>query len=437
MHNLTLINQIASSEDKTRKFVYVLVRPAHQIVDEIDSRAYTLEVGVLDKGDGKDIICIPTQTNCAQGCRFCHSRGLASKVSVDNLTGGEMVSLVQAVYRDAGLHEHPERTLLISFMGLGEPMANVTELMAAMTRLKWWAQNVLNRRPIRFALATMLPAKYTKSFQFLTSLVSRLRLPLKVHFSLHYPTDAERQEWMPAAAPLAQSMELLKEYRDRTGNPVEIHYTPISGVNDTIQHALNLRELVKDTGMVVKFLQYNPLPGDVNCGTEHVALAYFRSYLHDYAIETEYYRSPGADIAASCGMFMTDAYIPKGSYGFGILTEEQTIGIAKNIRIGGCCGYGGSAGLNLAGAWRAKMARGAYVSLLKNDPADFNEIPLGPPEPCVLGSEDMTGPYKRLRGLISAALGVSPTIFGAEAAGDGSPRLPVPNDSEIKPGGRT
>lgn len=319
---LKLEQQIFSTKDRTQKLIYTLFRK---------SGAVTVEVGAIDKQDGKLILCVPTQTNCAQACRFCHTTGLAGKVVVNNLTALEIETIVRDAWRDCGFAAH-YLPLLVSFMGLGEPMANQAELVRAMVALDNWA--FLVRLPIRYAFSTMLPHQHLADFaQFMVAVEAR-KLKVKMHLSLHYTIDEQRKEWMPTASSISVSLSLLNEYHRRTGNAVEIHYTLIGGLNDSTGDMFRLICFLSDAKTPIKFLHYNPVPGDERrapCGNW---TDFFRAELEKYGIPTEWYDSPGADIAASCGMFLTDQYITTQKVELVLVDETRTssplIGYALN-----------------------------------------------------------------------------------------------------------
>jgi 23S rRNA (adenine2503-C2)-methyltransferase len=305
MATLTLVEMLRSKVDKTRKLTYILDRA---------SGPTTIEVGVIDKEDGKNILCVPTQTNCAQACRFCHTTRMAGKVAVSNLTASEMIDIVTTAWVDAAW-DRPSQPLLVSFMGVGEPLANLTELLEAIANISRVCRLDGTVR-VRFGLATMLPEKHLSEFEKLTQFVEYTRIPLKLHLSLHYPTTAQRREWMPATSSVGDALALLQRYRTTTGNPVEIHYTLILGVNDSIQQIYELGRLCayhggSDGPLPVKFLKLNPLPGDAYRSPDQDWINLLRDNLNSFwNVNSEYYASPGADIAAACGQFMADAYIP-------------------------------------------------------------------------------------------------------------------------------
>ncbi len=298
MDDLKLINILYSATDNTRKLIFTLDR---------ESGPVTIEVGAIQKGDGKNILCVPTQTNCAQACKFCFTTDLAGKVAVTNLTWGEMLEIVKMSWIESGFCNDPD-PLLVSFMGVGEPMANTAHLVKTMINMRAWGLRV--GLDVRFGVATMLPAKYVADFVGFSGVLASLRLPVKVHLSLHYPTTLERNRWMPSAAPVGDSVSALQGYRKLTKNPIEIHYTLIGGINDSLGHAAALRQLLEADPVPVKLLKFNPMPGDTLEPTGANFRDLFCEELAKGGIPTEFYASPGSDISAACGMFMTDAYIP-------------------------------------------------------------------------------------------------------------------------------
>lgn len=305
MTNLRLRGVQDSKVDRTRKLIYDLTRETGPSTEEV----VTIEVAAIQKGDGKYILCVPTQTNCAQACRFCHTTEMAGKVAVSNLLPQEMAAIVEQAWANSAFAaEQPNQPLLVSFMGVGEPTANLFGLIRAMSLMKVWATKI--GLPIRFGMATMLPEKYMQAFKQFTNAIATLRIPLKVHLSLHYTTTKERKSWMPTSAPVDLSIAALQRYRKVTGNPIEIHYTLIAHQNDWLGNAAALVNLLESDPVVVKLLRYNPLPGDTNCSPDPAWIELFRDELNRGGIESEFYASPGADIQAACGMFLAEAYAP-------------------------------------------------------------------------------------------------------------------------------
>jgi 23S rRNA (adenine2503-C2)-methyltransferase len=292
----TLLSIKRSTLDLTQKMVY-----------RIDRSTGPIQVGIaaIDKQDGKDVLCVPCQTNCAQACKFCHTTEMAGKVAVTNLTGFEMADLVEAAWNEAGFSVQP---LLVSYMGCGEPMANHGHILRSMLLLQDRAK--ILGVSIRYGFATMLPANRTESFREFTYQVAELGLKVKAHLSLHFTNDDQRKEWMPNATPIAESINLLESYRELTKNPIEIHYTLIGGMNDSVRDAEALRYLLTGRNIAVKLLKFNPKADEPAQPPNETWERFFASILTDWDIPVERYDSLGKDIQASCGMFAVTNYTP-------------------------------------------------------------------------------------------------------------------------------
>ena len=290
---VTLQQAVESKLDKTKKFLFKVKR---------DNT--TLEVSHIDKDDGKDIICVPTQMGCNQGCLFCHMTG--SRISVVNLSSIAIYDAVCAVREHQGMTG--EKPLLISYMGCGEPLCNAARLRTSM--------RILQRDipKVRFALATIMPKGCEAEWIRLGKFVKELSIDLKIHLSLHFTEDEVRERWLPSAGKIGPSLHLLNWYRDFTGNKTEIHYAPIKEFNDTPADALALAKLV-GRNTVVKLLQFNEKPGLAVEASPDCNLENFESDLMVYGIATERYTPPGRDIGASCGQFDLQAYCDEVSDG--------------------------------------------------------------------------------------------------------------------------
>lgn len=283
IHLLKLQQRVHSKIDNAEKFLF------------ITSEDRTLEVSYINKNDGKDIICVPTQCGCSQGCLFCHMTG--SGIPTVNLVSAEIVAAV-AIVRDA-LGLTGEKPLLVSYMGCGEPMCNPQEVLASMIQFQATIPQV------RFAMATVMPRESEMSFIHLGQMVLAHKLNLKVHLSLHFTEDRLRQRWLPSAAKLHPSLDLLRWYRDYTGNKIEVHYTPIDGVNDERVDVTEIKRCV-GTDIPLKLLIFNPKEGLHSIPSRH--LETLTAGLEALDVQLEVYTPPGRDIGASCGQFDIQAY---------------------------------------------------------------------------------------------------------------------------------
>lgn len=291
---MTFIEIIKSKIDSTLKYIF-----------KTDDNLI-VEFSYINKNDGKDIICVPSQTMCNLACKFCHTTDYIGKIKNEDLMYHEIFESVMYIINDLKLKDN-DRVLLVSFMGCGEPILNVDNVIDAMVLLKKLEQNGFSY--VRFAIATSIPKNKWINFYKLTEGIKKNNLPVKIHLSLHYTMDILRTEWMPASLDIMSSLSAIDFYRKLTKNPVEIHYTLIDGVNDTEQDAILLSTFLKDKDFNVKFLFYNEKPSIDFHASSKEKLKIFKRYFDKYNIEHEYYIPPGLDIGASCGQFLLDYYV--------------------------------------------------------------------------------------------------------------------------------
>jgi 23S rRNA (adenine2503-C2)-methyltransferase len=292
---MKIYKKIHSQVDNTIK--YILITDDNLVV----------EFSYINKDDGKDIICVPTQTACHVGCKFCHITDAIGKLVNRNITGTEIFNGVKLVFDDLNLIDNP-KVLLISYMGCGEPTLNVDNVIESMVKISINYQFQNEVPLVRFGIATSIPRKGSAEFFRLTSEINRLKLPVKIHLSLHYTNDTLRAEWMPNSIDIIPSILALEYYKRYTGNSVEIHYALIDGVNDTDEDAQLLTSYLKDRDIPVKFLFYNEKPTLEFHASPKEKLETFATHFNDANIDYEYYIPPGLDVAASCGLFILNEY---------------------------------------------------------------------------------------------------------------------------------
>lgn len=284
-----LADVVHSKVDRTTKFVFL-------------SKGQVVEFSFIDKQDGKDIICVPTQTACRLGCKFCFLSDY--DLAVRNLEPIEIVTGVRYVVENLHLLEREGRNnvLLVSYMGCGEPLCNIKNVISACEDIR--SEFETSYRIVRFAVASLIP-KPSLMRKFIAEVRAK-RLAVKFHLSLHSPFDGSRRKLMPSASLVVESVNLLKLFKGRTGNAGEVHYALIAGVNDRDQDVKRLIRLLKGHNIPIKFLAYNEKPnGDFH---PSVRVARIRQILECEGIKTEYYNPPGSDIGSSCGQFLMNYY---------------------------------------------------------------------------------------------------------------------------------
>jgi 23S rRNA (adenine2503-C2)-methyltransferase len=288
---IRIVDIVKSQIDKTIKFVF-------------ESESQIVELSYINKDDGKDIICVPTQTACNMGCKFCFMSDI-KKIPVRNLEIYEICGLVEVVTRMLGLLEKEDRNsvLLISYMGCGEPLLNIDNVIKSSYIIQERMKN--EYQTVRFAVASIIP-KLSLMEKF-TEQVRQTGLKMKFHLSLHSADPMVRKGLIPSAEPIEESVDQMIKFVALTDNSAEIHYALIKDINDRDIDAEMLVALLKDRPVSVKFLAYNPKPSLDFKESERVE--YFRRKLEEAGIKTEFYRPPGWDVGSSCGQFLMDYYL--------------------------------------------------------------------------------------------------------------------------------
>ena len=249
--------------------------------------------------EDRGAVCISTQVGCAQGCKFCHT---GTQKLLRNLTTAEIVGQVMAA-RDA-YGEWPTKTdenrMLsnVVFMGMGEPLANFDNVKKAILILNDGDGMAISKR------------KITVSTCGLANKIPELAdLGVKLAISLHAPNNKIRDQIMPInrAFPLEKLIKACKDYQKKCERRsfITMEYVMLKGVNDSIQCAEELTELVK--GLEVKFnlIPFHPW---MNCPFEPSAkasISKFAKYLESKWFAAPVRRSRGEDIMAACGQLKT------------------------------------------------------------------------------------------------------------------------------------
>lgn len=283
---MKLLKRVPSRFDKTVKYIF-----------EVEE-GLVVEYSYIDNNTGKDILCVPCQTMCNMSCTFCHLTDHVGKIKLKDLTSQQIVEGITAILHDKDLKG--DRPLLISYMGCGEPLANMRHVLDSMLQLK--SMDAL--KELRFGMATMLPrAKWSEFFSMIKE-VEKYKIPLKVHLSLHFTNDRTRSKWMPSAWSIKHSLAALDMYHSVTENPVEVHYTVMQGINDSQEAIERLSKLVS-LHTTIKLMRYSEKDSLDVKEADMKNIEQIKHYLSLPPMrKIEYYEPPGIDIGASCGQFL-------------------------------------------------------------------------------------------------------------------------------------
>ncbi len=238
-------------------------------------------------------LCVSTQVGCAVGCSFCltATMGLAR-----NLTAGEIVDQVQRANRrlvELGEGTGPRPLTNLVFMGMGEPLANYKNLKLALELLLSGDGPNFSHRHVTVSTSGLVP------------LIGKLgaETPVKLAVSLNATTDAQRDALMPINRryPIARLLEACRAFPARNGRRITFEYVLLGGVNDTLDDARRLADLVRGIPAKVNLIPYNENPGLGFSAPAPEAVQAFLEALLARNLTAVVRKSRGRDISAACG----------------------------------------------------------------------------------------------------------------------------------------
>lgn len=240
-------------------------------------------------------VCISSQVGCRMGCRFCASTldGLER-----NLRPSEMLDQIYQIQRDT-----KERVSNVVVMGSGEPLDNYDNLLRFIHLLT--GENGLNisQRNVTVSTCGLVPKIRELADQ---------ELSITLALSLHAPNDEVRKSLMPIARTYALKdvLSACHYYFEKTGRRMTFEYSLVQGVNDNLDEARELAELVKDQHGHVNLIPVNPIKERSYVQSGKKAIESFKGYLESRGINVTIRREMGRDIDGACGQ-LRKSYIDK------------------------------------------------------------------------------------------------------------------------------
>ncbi len=272
--------RVLGSKDTTRKFLFRFADG-----NLIESVLIPASPALYGETSDRRTACVSTQIGCAYGCKFCAS-GLDGFTR--NLDAGEIVDQLLAIERESG-----ERIDNIVFMGMGEPLANLTNLLRAIRIINapWGLE--IGARHITISTSGLAP-----QIRKLADEPTQFRLAI----SLHGATDAVRDQIMPVNRkyPLATLLEACDEYV-RQKKRLMFEYILIAGVNDTDEQAHTLARHALRLSAKINLIPYNTVEGLEWSRPSRNRQETFLHILRDHGAVATLRREKGHDIAAACG----------------------------------------------------------------------------------------------------------------------------------------
>ena len=250
---------------------------------------------VLMRQDGSDdtrqriTLCVSSQVGCPIGCSFCAT----GQSGFDrNLTEAEIVDQLLLANRE--LRRSGGALTNVVFMGMGEPMNNYQAVIRAIRR--WARPQTLNFSPRRVTISTigLLPS---------IERLSREGLPVNLAISLHAPDDELRSRLIPVNRkyPIASVVTAARQHAERTGRRVSYEYVLLEGVNDSLEQAQRLAEVVGRRLAHVNLIPMNTVEGSGLRAPSRARILAFQSVLQRAGVPTTVRVTRGLDIDAACG----------------------------------------------------------------------------------------------------------------------------------------
>ncbi|HND99463.1 MAG TPA: 23S rRNA (adenine(2503)-C(2))-methyltransferase RlmN [Plasticicumulans sp.] len=238
-------------------------------------------------------LCVSSQIGCALDCSFCST---AQQGFNRNLSVAEIVGQVWAANHALGWGSNDTRIITnVVMMGMGEPLANFANVVAAMQIMLDDFGFGLSKRRVTLSTSGIVPALYR--------LAEVTDVSLAV--SLHAPDDALRDELVPINRkyPIAELLAACAHYiSDKPHRRVTWEYVMLDGVNDSDAHAHALAQLIRHIPSKINLIPFNPFPGTRYRRSPQARIDRFRDILiGGYGITTVTRRTRGDDIDAACG----------------------------------------------------------------------------------------------------------------------------------------
>ncbi len=232
-------------------------------------------------------VCLSVQSGCRMGCRFCMTTRQGFQ---GNLTANEILNQFRSI------PEHESLTNIV-FMGMGEPLDNLEEVLRSLEILtsEWgygWS-------PTRITVSTIGITGKTEEF------LAKSKCHLAV--SLHSPFDSERQSLMPAqkAHPVKEILDTIRGFEFGRQRRVSFEYIVFKGLNDTPGHVRELARILNGIRCRINLIRFHDIPGSEFSSPDQREMEAFRDSLNAKGITATIRASRGQDINAACGLLST------------------------------------------------------------------------------------------------------------------------------------
>ena len=241
--------------------------------------------------EGRGTLCVSSQIGCALACTFCST---AQQGFNRNLTTAEIIGQVIVAQKRLGTEKKITNVVM---MGMGEPLLNFDNVVAAMNLMMDDFAFGLSKRRVTISTSGVVPAMYR-----LTQVCD-----VSLAVSLHAVTDELRDELVPINKkyPLKELMDACRDNaKIAPRRTITFEYVMLDGINDSMQDARGLIKLLKTVPSKLNLIPFNPFPNNAYRCSNNETINRFKTVLNDAGIVTTVRKTRGEDIDAACGQLV-------------------------------------------------------------------------------------------------------------------------------------
>ncbi len=273
--------------------------------------------------DDRATLCVSSQVGCALACTFCSTaqQGFNRNLSVSEIIG--QVWRASKIIGNFGVTGIRPITNVV-MMGMGEPLLNMNNVIPAMEIMLDDFAYGLSKRRVTLSTSGVVPA--------LDKMREQIDVALAI--SLHAPNDELRNELIPLNKKynikmLIDSVNKYLEVSNANHGKVTIEYVMLSHVNDDVEHAHQLADVLKNTPSKINLIPWNPFPEAPYAKSSNTRIDRFQKTLMEYGFTVTVRKTRGDDIDAACGQLAGDVIdrtkrtLEKRKFGEGIAVQNQ------------------------------------------------------------------------------------------------------------------
>jgi len=235
-------------------------------------------------------VCVSSQIGCPMDCKFCATGKEGLKRS---LQAGEIIEQILLIQREMSM-----KVTNIVFMGMGEPLLNINEVLIAIKSIN----EDLNISQRKITVSTVaIPNKISQLSKLSFERLGKCQFTLAL--SLHAPNQEIRESIIPSAKNY-NIKNIISDCRDfvlETGRRVSFEYILLEGINDQVEHADQLSSLIRGFQSHVNLINYNFINEMTFKKSSSSSANKFRNRLLKHGINVSFRKSRGLEKNAACG----------------------------------------------------------------------------------------------------------------------------------------